>query len=130
MIFSVLVYGSQVSGQAEQSALRFVQAALKNQHKVHRVFFYGDSVTLASDLKVVPRDETNSTQQWRTLAQEHHIDLVVCIAAAVKRGILNEQEAKRHTKAAANLSSGFELSGLGQLADAMLVSDRLVTFGD
>jgi len=30
----------------------------------------------------------------------------------------------------ANLTEGFTLSGLGQLADAILLSDRTITFGN
>jgi len=130
MIFSLLIYSSQNSGQVEQSALRFTRSALEQGHVIHRVFFYGESVSSCSNLKVTPRDEVNITKQWLTLAQSHELDLVVCIAAAVRRGILDDNEARRHQKTAANLSTGFQLSGLGQLADAILSSDRTITFGN
>ena len=55
--------------------------------------------------------------------------MVVCIAAALKRGILNQEEAERYEKPAHNLRDGFAISGLGQLVDAALMSDRLITFG-
>ncbi|WP_372833668.1 DsrE family protein, partial [Pontibacterium sp.] len=32
-------------------------------------------------------------------------------------------------KSGSNLAEGFELSGLGQLADAIAHSDRVITFG-
>ena len=130
MIFSLLIYASKTSGQSEQTALRFVRSALSQGHKIHRIFFYGESVTTASDFKVIPRDEANLPLQWLDLAEAHSIDLVVCIAAAVRRGILDEGEAKRHDKAAANMINGFALSGLGQLADAIIRSDRVITFGN
>ena len=130
MIFSLLIYAQQNGGQVEQSALRFTRSALAQGHSIHRVFFYGDSVSACSSLKVTPRDEINITQQWLELAESDNLDLVVCIAAAVRRGILDDSEAKRHNKAAANLTEGFTLSGLGQLADAILLSDRTITFGN
>ncbi|MEH6445459.1 MAG: sulfurtransferase complex subunit TusD [Oceanospirillaceae bacterium] len=130
MIFSILLYASQSSAQSEQSALRFTRSALQQGHKIHRVFFYGESVNAISSFKVTPRDEVDITDQWLLLAQKADIDLVVCIAAAVRRGILDTQEAQRHEKKSANIKEGFNLSGLGQLADAIIQSDRLITFGN
>lgn len=130
MIFSLIIYASQTAGQSEQSAIRFTRNALQQGHKIHRVFFYGNSVTNISNLKITPRDELDITDQWLELAKDSKLDLVVCIAAAVKRGILDQQEAKRHQKEAANLKDGFHLSGLGQLADAIIHSDRVITFGN
>ncbi|MCJ8336870.1 MAG: sulfurtransferase complex subunit TusD [Pseudomonadales bacterium] len=130
MIISLLIYASQNSGQAEQTALRFTRSALAQGHKIHRVFFYGETVSGISSLKVIPRDEIDITGQWLDLAESDDLDLVVCIAAAVRRGVLDQQECDRHNRVAANLVAGFNLSGLGQLADAILSSDRLLTFGN
>ncbi len=130
MIFSLIIYASQTASQSEQSALRFSRSVLQQGHTIHRVFFYGDTVTSMSNFKITPRDEIDITNQWLDLAHSSGVDLVVCIAAAVKRGILDQQEAKRHQKSAANLKEGFCLSGLGQLADAIIHSDRVITFGN
>ena len=67
--------------------------------------------------------------EWSKLAQEHNLDLVTCIAAALKRGELDQSEAKRYDKDSFNLTAPFELSGLGQLLDAQINSDQLITFG-
>ena len=67
---------------------------------------------------------------WSGLAEKHGLDLVVCVAAAQRRGILDEDEMGRHGKSANNLAPGFRISGLGQLIEAGIQSDRLVTFGD
>jgi tRNA 2-thiouridine synthesizing protein D len=53
------------------------------------------------------------------LATDHKVDLVVCVAAALRRGIKDEV-----------LAPGFRISGLGQLVDSGIKADRLVTFGD
>ena len=50
-------------------------------------------------------------------------------AAAVRRGVLDANEAQRYEKPGHNLHEGFELSGLGQLTEAAIVSDRMITFG-
>lgn len=129
MIFSLAIYAAPYSSQASDSAYRFAQALLENGHSLYRVFFYHDAVHTASSLTTPQQDETHFTRSWQSLAENHNIDLVVCIAAALKRGLLNQQEAARYEKPASNLASGFEISGLGQLVDAAVMSDRLVTFG-
>lgn len=129
MIFSILIYGSPTNSLAVESAYRFTKTALAAGHTIQRVFFYGESVYAASNLAVTPRDEIDYSQAWQTLAETYDLDIVVCIAAALKRGVLDSAEARRHEKSAHNLTPPFSLSGLGQLTDAALTSDRLITFG-
>ncbi|GGY70506.1 sulfurtransferase TusD [Cellvibrio zantedeschiae] len=129
MIFSIAIYAAPYSSQASDSAYRFALALLESGNSLYRVFFYHDAIHAASSLATPQQDESHYTQNWQQLAQKYNVDLVVCIAAALKRGLLNEQEAARYEKHAANLAEGFEISGLGQLVDAAVVSDRLITFG-
>ena len=129
MIFSLAIYAAPYSSQASDSAYRFALALLENGHTLYRVFFYQDGVHTASALSAPQQEETHFTQNWQALAKRHNIDLVVCIAAALKRGLLNQQEAARYDMPAFNLAEGFEISGLGQLVDASVMSDRLITFG-
>ena len=129
MKFSLAVYGAPYSSEAPATALRFAQAALQLGHDIQRVFFYMDGVHNGTVLGVPPQDESNIPEQWQTLAHEHNIECVICIAAAARRGVLSQQEADRHEKPAANLATGFELSGLGQLIEAGIDADRLITFG-
>ena len=129
MKFSLLVLGAPYSSQSVQSALRFAHAVLDSGHELLRVFFYHDAVNIGNALITPPQDEPDLPRQWAELADKHGVDLVVCIASALKRGVLDEGEAKRYQRPAANLAPGFEISGLGQLTEAALLSDRLVTFG-
>jgi tRNA 2-thiouridine synthesizing protein D len=129
MIFSLAVYAPPYSSEASDTAYRFAEAALKSGHTLYRVFFYHDGVYNSSALHCPPQDEANRPEQWRALAEAHDIDLVVCIATALKRGLLNESEASRYDKTAFNVANRFDLSGLGQLIDAAQKSDRLVSFG-
>lgn len=129
MIFTLVVHCAPYQAASAGTALRFARAALAAGHRIHRVFFYRDGVHAGTALAAPPRDESDLPRQWQQLAQEHDLDLVVCIAAAVRRGILNAEEARRHEKSGHNLAPGFELSGLGQLIEASLVSDRVISFG-
>jgi tRNA 2-thiouridine synthesizing protein D len=92
------------------------------------VFFYLDGVHNASELIVAPQDERDIVSEWAALAASHEIELTVCIAAALKRGILGREEAERYEKPHHNLHPAFTISGLGQLIDAALRCDRVVTF--
>jgi tRNA 2-thiouridine synthesizing protein D len=62
------------------------------------------------------------------LAENHQVDLVVCISAAQRRGLLCTDEAKRQGKLDQDLAQGFRISGLGQLVEATLLADRFLVF--
>lgn len=129
MIYTLVVHAAPYQSAAAGTALRFAKAVLAAGHGIHRVFFYRDGIYNSNALASPPRDEQNIPQQWQQLAREHQLDMVVCIAAAVRRGVLDAGEAKRYEKSSQNLAEGFELSGLGQLIEAGLHSDRVITFG-
>jgi tRNA 2-thiouridine synthesizing protein D len=130
MKFGIQINEGPYQHQASDTAYQFTKAALENGHKVYRVFFYHDAVNNATRLAVPPQDDRNITKNWQALAKEYNLDMVVCIAAAQRRGLLDENEAKRQGKDASNIAEGFRISGLGQLIEAGIQSDRLVVFGD
>lgn len=130
MQIGVVVSEGPYTHQAADTAYHFVKSALAKGHAVPRVFFYHDGVNVSSRLSVPPQDERHIQQNWTALGKEHDIDLVVCIAAAQRRGLLDADEAKRQSKDADNIAEGFRISGLGQLIEMGIQSDRLVTFGD
>ncbi|MEN8129885.1 MAG: sulfurtransferase complex subunit TusD [Pseudomonadota bacterium] len=130
MKFGILVNEGPYTHQASDSAYHFTKAALEKEHEIFRVFFYHDGVNNGTRLGVPPQDDRNITTQWSELGEQYGLDLVVCIAAAQRRGLLDADEAKRHGKDADNIAPGFHISGLGQLIEAGIQSDRLVVFGD
>lgn len=128
MKFAIALY-SAAHAPSSRRALLFAQAVLAGGHEIVRLFFYQDGVYSASANVVAPQDEMDIAAQWRSFVSEHALDGVVCIAAALRRGVLNEEEAARYGRPAANLSAPWELSGLGQLHDAVQSADRLICFG-
>jgi tRNA 2-thiouridine synthesizing protein D len=119
MKVSVLVNEGPFTHQASDSAYHFVEAAIEKGHEVMRVFFYNDGVNNANRLSEPQQDDRNLVKLWSQLGKEHDLDLVVCVAAALRRGLKDEI-----------LAEGFRISGLGQLIEAGMDSDRLVVFGD
>lgn len=130
MKFGVLINEGPYTHQASDTAYQFVKAALEKGHEIFRIFFYHDGVNNGTRLTVPPQDERNIVKRWSELAEKHNLDLVVCIAAAQRRGIMDAKEAKRQGKDGDNLAPGFRISGLGQLIETGIQADRLVVFGD
>ena len=129
MSLSVIVLSAPYSSQSAYTAYRYVKAALESGHTVTRVFFYQDAVHAASKLATPPQDEFDLYEAWQTLQAKFTLDIVVCIAAAARRGLINQAESKRHNKTADNIADNFEVSGLGQLVEACVTSDKTITFG-
>lgn len=130
MKFAILVSEGPYTHQASDTAFLFAQAVLAKGHEIFRVFFYHDGVNNATRLTTPPQDDRNIVKRWTKLAEEHSLDMVVCVAAAQRRGIVDDGEMKRNGKDATNLAPGFRISGLGQLVEAGIQADRLVVFGD
>ena len=130
MKFAVLVNEGPYTHQASDSAFHFTQAVLDEGHEVMRVFFYHDGVNNGTRLTTPPQDDRNIVNRWSQLAEENDLDLVICVAAAQRRGIVDTEEQKRNGKDGNNIASGFRISGLGQLIEAGIQADRLVSFGD
>lgn len=128
MKFAIALY-SAAHAPSSRRALRFAEAVLAGGHEIVRLFFYQDGVHSASSNIVTPQDEQDLALQWATFVSNNQLDGVVCIAAALRRGVLNEDEAARHQRPAVNLQAPWELSGLGQLHDAIQSADRLICFG-
>jgi len=115
---------------ASDTAYQFTKAALEKGHEIFRVFFYHDGVNNGTRFTTPPQDDRNLVNLWSELAAKHNLDMVVCVAAAQRRGIVDPDEAKRNGKDGDNIAPGFRISGLGQLIEAGIQSDRLVVFGD
>ena len=64
------------------------------------------------------------------MAADHQVELLLCSASALRRGILDQDEACRNGIDADNLAPGFRIAGLAQLVDAGIEADRLVSFAD
>lgn len=126
--YCLLVTGPAYGTQQASSAWQFAQALLAAGHRITSVFFYREGVLNANQLSSPASDEFDLVRAWAALAQQHGVELNVCVAAALRRGVTDEQEAAQSALAAANLQPGFTLSGLGSLAEAALSNDRLVQF--
>lgn len=125
MKFSLLVL-SHPCAESSWHAYQFAKAVVNGGHQLYRVFFYREGVL----------NSINSTEEsysvnalWQQLGLTHNIDLSVCSTAALKRGINTPGNDNKPSASTLEILPGFTLAGLGQLSDADVDSDRLITFG-
>ncbi len=116
------VFGSQGSALAYQ----FVETLLAQKHSVTQVFFFQDGISNANALVNPTSDEINLVEKWQNLAKSHRLSLHLCVAAAQRRGIVDQSTTPITDKI--NLAEGFILAGLGEFSQAMFNADRLITF--
>ncbi|EGA71046.1 sulfur transfer complex subunit TusD [Vibrio sinaloensis DSM 21326] len=128
LTYTLVVNGSVYGSQSARNAYQFAKALIAQGHSLVSVFFYQDGVSNGSALTVPANDEFDLVSAWQLLSQQHDVRLETCVAAALRRGIVSEEEATQHGLSQSNLAEGFEQAGLGSLAEAMLVQDRVVQF--
>ncbi len=129
MKYAIQVNSSPYYSSAGYTAYQFIKAALAMEQQIYRVFFYGEGIYHAFRYASPPDDELQLTKLWSGLAQDYGVDLVVCISAAQRRGLLCTDEARRQGKLDDDLAEGFRISGLGQWVEATLEAERLLVFG-
>lgn len=129
MKFTIAVF-SPPHAPSSRRALRFCEALLASEHEISRLFFYQDGVHNASRAVIAPQDEPAVSSEWAAFIRHHSLDAVVCIAAALRRGTLDVNEAQRHGRLGADtVEAPWVLSGLGQLHEACQDTNRLICFG-
>lgn len=107
------IYGSQ----GAYFAYQFASELIVQKHQISQIFFFQNGVSNANALINPANDEINLLEKWQQLSTQHHIPLHLCIAAAQRRGIVEQ-----------NLATGFTLAGLGEFSKAVLEADRLMSF--
>lgn len=130
MKFNILVNEGPFTHQASDTAFQFAKAALNCGHEVIRVFFYHDGVHNATRLSSPPVDDRDVISRWVTLADEYNVELAICIAASLRRGVLNEDSARLSDKNTENLDEHFKVAGFGYFIESAMIADRTLVFGD
>ncbi len=117
MKFGILIQEGPYHHEAADSAYNFIKAALEKGHTIQGIFFYDNGVINVTKLMDPPQDDRHISNRWSELGAKG-IDIVVCIAAAKRRGINDSV-----------IVPNVRISGLGQLTEIAIECDRLITFG-
>ena len=128
MLYTLQVHSSPYADNSGLHAYRFACAVLAAGHRIERIFFYKDGVYHAFRYATPPDDEIAFNQLWSELAAQHAIDLVVCVSAAQRRGLLGVDEAQRQGKQDNDLAAGFRIGGLGLWLEAVAQAERSLVF--
>ncbi len=102
------------------TALDYIETALNAGIELVGVFFYQDGVIHANQQVEIASDEFQCINHWQTLHEKYLLPLHLCITAAEKRGLSDEQSQ--------NIHSIFTVSGLGELVELANKADRVVQF--
>ena len=93
MRFAIVVTGPAYGMQQASSAFQFAQALIAEGHELSCVFFYREGVYNANQLTSPASDEFDLVRGWQQLNAQHGVALNICVAAALRRGIVDETEA-------------------------------------
>lgn len=126
--YTLLVTGPPYGTQQASTAYRFAQACLAAGHGLSQIFFYQAGVLNANSFTAPASDEFDLVAAWQQLARQQGVALLVCSAAASRRGVLDQPQASERGLAQGNLAPGFTLAGLSDLTIAVLNSDRFIQF--
>jgi len=118
MKIGVLIQEGPYNHEASDTAYNFVEAAMAKGHTITGVFLYDDAVSNVAKFMEPPMDDRHIAKRWSQLGAKG-VDIIVCVAAAKRRGI-NPDLIVENTR----------ISGLGQLSEMCVNSDRMVIFGD
>lgn len=120
---TLILITAEPTSRLAYHAFKLAQAMHQNQQSFS-VFFYQNAVLTANADLWRADDEINLTLAWQQL----QIPLAVCVSAAINRGVSDQQNAQRHQLHHTNLATGFELTGLGTLADAIDRAQHVIQF--
>ncbi len=104
------------------TALNYIEAALNCNINIVGVFFYQDGVLNANSKVQIASDEFQTIKRWQALHEQYHLPLHLCITAAEKRGMSDDN------KSDSFIHDAFTISGLGELVELSSTTDRLVQF--
>lgn len=124
--YTLILTKSSASSESHLTAQRLVSELISNGDKIDRVFFYQDAAFVGLISQIPGQGLQASYQGWLDLQHKQSFPLQICIANALRRGVVDKVEAKRY-QGLETLHSGFQLSGLGEIADACQSSDRIIT---
>ncbi len=114
-----MVVTTPASSSLTVTAIDLAKTIVESEHELIGVFFYQDGVLNASTTLAIPSDEFQSHQAWQTLNNDYGLPLHLCITAAEKRGLTDDESLM-------NIDSHFTISGLGELVELTNLCDRVI----
>lgn len=125
--FAILITAPPLH-RSSTTAFQFIEAALKKNHSIERIFFYQDGVYHGN--RLIYLENPLLINRWQNLAQKHHLELILCSTSAAKRGIMGPEQADYFEKDTHNLAEEFQVGSLSLWFESVSLADRVMHFGD
>ena len=117
--FALLLTSATFSNQTLASVLVFANAAINNGHCIDHIFLYQDAVYSVAYHTDLPADEPDLSTALAEFCLEHQVDLLFCVTAAEKRGVIGTGLLPK---------PGYTAAGLAEFAMRQVNIDKLVQF--
>lgn len=115
MRIGIMVREGPYQTESVDTAIQFVEAALKKGHDVKGIFLFMDGV-YNSNKHVNPSGERNVVAMLSAVGEK--VPVTACAACAQFRGMKKD-----------SFTENVRLGGLGELVNLVKTCDRVVTFG-
>jgi tRNA 2-thiouridine synthesizing protein D len=113
--FTLFIYNNYPN--AVYSAYQFAKSALEQNYVLAHIFFWRESALIANKNISLAGDDLNLQALWQELSKQYNLQLFVCQASALRRGIKHE-----------NLAPHFTLGSLGILSQYLTNEYKLISF--
>ena len=130
MKLGLLVNEGPYQHQAADTAYQFATAAIEKGHEIFRVFFYHDGVNNGTRLTTPPQDDRQASSAAGPSLPRRTTWTSWCASRRPSGGASATRTSRNATARMPTTSRRVRISGLGQLVEAAIECDRLVTFGD
>lgn len=124
--YTLIMTSSPSLTESHRTGQQLASSILSNGDIIDRIFFYQDASFVGLKSQVPGQGLLPTHERWLDLKNTHSIPLQICIANALRRGVIDNTEANRYDQLE-TMTSGFELTGLGEMAEACQSSDRIIT---
>ena len=124
--YTFILTQSPSQSESHSTAQRLISELIENGDTIDRVFFYQDAAFIGLKSQIPGQGLEATYQGWLDLQNKQQFPLQICIANALRRGIVDKAESERY-QGLETMHGRFQLSGLGEIADACRSSDRIIT---
>lgn len=116
---------SPVNTARHQAIIAQLSALIQNKTNIEIIFFYGDAILIAKE----GCSQRQIQQHWVDFAEKYGIELAICSTGAIKRAIVNEEEAEINNYPV-NLHPAFHFETLQLVAEAIASNQTIKEFSN
>lgn len=113
MIYTLIVTTNHLTNG--RNALKIAEELLSTDNKINCIYFLFDGTYVANKFIDMPTDEFDLTRAWSDFAAKNAIQLSVCSASGLRRGIAD-----------GSIANQFKFGSIGELLSNCNVADKVL----